>query len=50
MSEKCHQQTHAPQQSLDRFTALAAQFARHDGYCRLRSIRHAQAMLAQKIK
>jgi len=30
--------------------ALAAQFARHDGYCRLRSIRHAQAMLAQKIK
>src|SRR5258708_5803892 len=26
--------------------ALAAQFARHDGYCRLRSIRHAQAMLA----
>jgi hypothetical protein len=30
--------------------ALAAQFARHDGYRRLRSIRHAQAMLAQKIK
>jgi len=50
MSEKCHQQTHAPQQSLERFTALAAQFARHDGYCRLRSIRYAQAMLAQKIK